>query len=328
MIEKATAGRPGSTGGALVQAIAPGSNAPRFVFPAMLIDRKALGDGLTLAEYVNVYATTRPLAPETIRQYRIAVSRFEEWAGAGVRLRELSELMVSHWLRYLEGRVKPSTARSKRVQILSLWRGAASEYLCDPPTRAVRATRVPWEPRECWTREEVSKLIREASWAPRRHSCGLRRADWWELAIRIGWDTGLRWGDQMRLRVDEMIEGLAVVRQRKTSGPVAVRLHPSTRALLEWSLTEAPRELVTPWDASQETFAKQLRLLVAKAGITPGTWRFLRRGGATNIEGQAPNRGMAARHLGHAPGSKIAELNYINPRVGAMASPSIMPDEL
>ena len=325
MIEEAPAGAPG---GALVQAIAPVSNSPRFVFPRMLADRKSLGEGLTLAEYVNVYATSRGVTADTIRQYRISVGRFEEWAGPGVRLDELSELMVSHWLRYLEGRVKPSTARSKRNQILALWRAAAAEYLCDPPTRAVRATRVPWQPRNCWTREEVLKLIRVASWAQRRHSCGLRRADWWELAIRVGWDTGLRWGDQMRLRADEIIDGVAVVRQRKTSAPVAIRLHPSTLSLLGWSLSEAPRELVTPWDASQETFNKQLRLLVAKAGISPGSWRFLRRGGATNIEAQCPNRGMAARHLGHAPGSKIAELHYIDPRVVAMASPSIMPDEL
>lgn len=236
-------------------AIVPGPvaviEAPRFTFPRMLADRQQLGSALSLADYVEVYATSRAVACDTIRQYRISVRRFEEWAGVGVRLDELSEMMVSHWLRHLEQRVKPSTARSKRNQIMALWRAAASEYLCDPPTRAVRASRVPWHPRECWTREEVLKLLRVASFAKRRHTCGLQRSDWWELAIRMAWDTGLRWGDLVTLPAAEIVEGLAVIRQRKTAAPVAIRLHESTMAFLLWTLKEAPRELVCPWDASR-----------------------------------------------------------------------------
>jgi integrase len=315
-------------GGALVQAGPAGGTAPRFAFPAMLADRQRLGSALTLREYVAVYATQRQIGPETVRQYRVAVGRLEEWAGAGVRLDELSELLVSHWLRHLETIVAPATARSKRNQILSLWRAAAAEYLCNPPMRAVRASRVPWIARECWELPEVLKLLRAASWARGRHPCGIRRADWWDLAIRVAWDSGLRWGDLVTLQAGDIDRGLAVIRQSKTSAPVAIRLHESTQARIAQSLAEAPREILLPWVASRETFAKQLKVLVRRAGIRPGTWKWLRRGSATNVEAQAPGRGFAARHLGHAPGSRIAEINYICPRVVAQAAPSVMPEEL
>lgn len=317
-----------SGAGELVPACPAGGAAPRFVFPRMLADRVKLGAGLTVAEYVNVYATSRQLGEETVRQYRIAVGRFEEWAGAGVRLDELSEMMLSAWLRHLEQRNAPSTVRSKRNQLLAVWRAAASEYLCDPPTRMVRAARVPWVPRECFTVDEVRDLLREASWLPRRHPCGLRRSDFWTLAIRIAWDTGLRWGDQFRLQADEVRGGMAVVKQAKTGAPVTIRLHPSTLRELETSLAIAPRELVTPWVASKVTFAAQFRRIVEKAGVSAGTWKWLRRGSGTSVEAQAPGRGMAARHLGHAPGSKVTELNYIAPKVVAAAVPAVMPEEL
>jgi len=37
---------------------------------------------------------------------------------------------------------------------------------------------------------------------------------------------------------------------------------------------------------------------------------------------------MAARHLGHAPGSKVAEINYINPSVVVSHVPIVSPREI
>jgi hypothetical protein len=36
----------------------------------------------------------------------------------------------------------------------------------------------------------------------RWHPCGIRRSAWWDLAIRVAWDAGLRWivVDQPRMR--------------------------------------------------------------------------------------------------------------------------------
>lgn len=283
---------------------------------------------MRLVEFVDVYATIRELEPETIRQYRFTAERLEVWAGERVYLHDLNEMLVSAFLRDYGTVVKPATVRAKRTQLMALWRAAADEYLCEPPTRRVRSARVPWEPRESWTVEEVRQLVRAASWLPRTFRTGIPRAEWFDVAIRIAWDSGLRWGDQIRLARGQLHGDVLIVSQHKTRRPVCGRLSPSTMQVLEASLRRHPRELLTPWVGSHETFNAQVRRLVAKAGIRPGTWKWLRRGSATDVEIQEPGKGMAARHLGHAPGSRIAEINYISPAAVAASVPIVSPREL
>lgn len=299
------------------------------LYRRLAADQAATAAPMRLVDYVAVYGTGRELRPDTIRQYAIAAECLEAWAGGPVMLADLTELLVSAWLRDYGAAVAPATARSKRNQVVALWRAAADEYRCSPPARRIRAAKVPWQPRECWTIDEVRQLVRATAWLPRRTPCGMPRADYFALAIRVAWDTGLRWGDQHRLRADEILaDGTFVVAQSKTRRPVCGRLSTSTLAALRASLRQYPRDLVTPWTASRETFNAQVRRLVARAGVRPGTWKWLRRGSATDVEAQAPNKGMAARHLGHAPGSKVAELHYLSPAVVAANMPIVSPREI
>lgn len=299
------------------------------IYRRLAADQAATAAPMRLVDYVAVYGTGRELRPDTVRQYAIAAELLEQWAGGPVLLADLSELMVSAWLRDYGATVAPATARSKRNQVVALWRAAADEYRCNPPARRIRAAKVPWQPRECWTLDEVRHLVRATAWLPRRTRDGMPRADYFALAIRVAWDTGLRWGDQKRLRADEIRDdGAFVVAQSKTRRPVCGRLSPSTLAVLRDSLRQYPRDLVTPWAASHETFNAQVRRLVARAEIRRGTWKWLRRGSATDVEAQAPNKGMAARHLGHAPGSRVAELHYLSPAVVAASVPIVSPREI
>lgn len=282
----------------------------------------------TVTEYVERYGLTRGIEAETVRQYEIAARRFEQFAGDGIRVNELDELTVSAWVAFLTRSCAPATVRSKRNQILALWRAAADDYLCEPPRRRVRVAMVPWTPRECWTIDEVRELVRAAGSLHRWHPCGLRRSEWWPLAIRLAWDTGLRWGDLVRLRFTDIEGGIVTVCQHKTRRPHMAVLHPTTLAALDASRTHAPRELVVPWTASQKTFLHQVRRLVRKAGIRPGTWRWLRRGGASDVEIQQPGSGQSSRHLGHRPGSNIAPLHYLDPKVIAASVPMVAPRDL
>jgi len=282
----------------------------------------------TLRDYVATYTTTRSIAPATANQYDIAVGRFEEFAGRGIRLDQLDETQLSEWLQVYAGTARPATVRSKRNAILALWRAAADDFLCEPPRRRVRMARVPWTPPVCWSLEEVRQLIRTAQALPRRHPCGLRRREWWPLAIRLAWDTGLRWGDLTQLRFNDIHDGVVVVVQRKTRTPHISRLHPSTVQAVEASRGTCPRETVVPWTASHETFTRQVRRLVEKAGVRRGTWKWLRRGGATDVEIQEPGRGASSRHLGHRPGSNIAPLHYLDPTLLARVVPITSPRDL
>jgi integrase len=284
----------------------------------------------TLADYIATYALTHPLDAESVRQYEIAVRLFDRWAGHHVRLDELDATLVSQFIAEYGKTVAPQTARSKRRQLVSLWRSAVDDGLCDPVAlmRRVRPVRVPWKAPVAWTREEIERLLVACRSMPRWHRCGLRRSEWWALAIRVSYDSGLRWEDQVkRLRVDQISEdGIVAWGQNKTGRVVVCQLAPDTMDALRASLVRCPRELATPWIGSHETFSDQMRLLVAKAGIRTGTWKWIRRTGATDCEIQEP--GSAPRHLGHAPGSKIAYASYVDPAQVAAARRGVSPRPL
>lgn len=281
----------------------------------------------TLSEYARDYGLLRDVKAGTLRQYAIVAALFERWAGGPVPLDTLDEDSVSAWLRDYAAEAAPATVRSKRATILALWRAAADDRLCEPPTRRVRAQRrsAPRPVVEAWTIQEVEQLLTACRMLPRRHRCGLPRSVWWDLAIRVAWDSGLRWGDLIALQVSSICpNGAATVIQAKTGRPVSFRLSASTVEILRASLVACPRDLACPWPASHESFAQQARLLVKKAGIRKGTWKWLRRSSGSYVERDHPGAGPV--HLGHAPGSRIFANHYAAP---AIVSPSLpMPQEL
>ena len=276
---------------------------------------------MTLSGYLSdVYALTHEIRPETQRQYEISVRLFERWAGGPVPLLELDPLRISAWLRDLSADRAPATVRAKRVQVMSLWRSAADDGLCQPPIRRVRSIQVPSHDPVAWTHVEVCKLLSATARLQRWHPCGLRRSAWWSLAIRVAWDTGLRWGDMISLRVDQ-VESAGVVRmvQAKTRRPILCHLSPTTFAAAVASVELCPRGILLPWPRSHETFSKQVAHIVKLAGIRAGTWKYLRRGSATDVE--LVERGAATAHLGHLPGSRIAATNYLDPVILGMNRP-------
>jgi len=253
----------------------------------------------TLIDYLAEYQLSRDIRSGTVRQYRIAVSLLDRWAGHAVRLDELDERLASSWLQAYSQTVAAHTVRAKKQSVLALWRAASDEGLCDEPrARRVRRVRLPERVVTAWTRDEIEQLLAAAATLPRWHRCGLRRSAWWDLAIRVAWDSGIRWGDIVTLRVDAIgQDGSCTMVQSKTGKVTAFRLSESTMAALRSTLESCPRKLVCPWPSSPETFRDQFVRLVHKAGIRSGTWKWIRRGSGTDVELQAP--GLGHRHLGN-----------------------------
>ena len=148
----------------------------------------------TLSAYAADYGLLHDVQAATLHQYKVCCRLFDAWAGHAVRLDELDERSLSLFLaHYSASGVSPSTVRAKRVQLLSLWRAASDEGFCDLPTKRIRPAKVPWRAPVAWTMDEVVQLLAACDTLPRLHSCGLRRSEWFSLAIRVGWDLGLRW---------------------------------------------------------------------------------------------------------------------------------------
>lgn len=265
----------------------------------------------TISEYAEQYSVFHDIRENTLAQYRLAAKKFEQWFGGPVPLRALTEELLSEFLRDYANSVKPHTVKSKKVQLLAMWRAAADEGLCDPPVRKVRSVRVPRLLVQAWTQEEVEQLLEACRFLKRQHICGLPRSVWWDLAIRVAWDTGLRAGDQFRLRAaDIRPNGHVAIVQSKTGWVARSVLSGPTMEAIAFSMQIASRPLVTPWFHSYRTFCQQFQGLIREAGVRRGSWKWLRRSSGTNCEAQM--EGGARMQLGHMPGSRVADESYID----------------
>lgn len=266
----------------------------------------------TLGEYARTgYSLTRDIKPGTLRQYVIVADLIERWAGRPVRLDELDERSVSEWLRDYAATVKPHTVRGKKSMLLALWRAAADDGLAsEPSARRVRRVRLPQLVPTAWTKAEIEALLTYVNRLRRSHRSGLTRSAWWDLAIRVAWDSGLRWADLVALPVDALgADGTATVVQGKTGKVATFRLSGTTLEALAATLAACPRRLVCPWPASGETFRDQFTRIVDGAGIRAGTWRWIRRGSGTDVELQLP--GVGHLHLGNT--RRVFEQSYGDP---------------
>lgn len=263
----------------------------------------------SLRDYVaHSYTLIRDIRPDSLRQYRVTVNLFDRWNGSPVLLSDLSEQLVSAWLRDYAATASPTTVRSKKVHILAIWRAASDDGLArEPIGRRIRRVKVPASIVTAWTRDEIHKLLETCKTMRGLHRCGMPRAIWWDLAVRVAWDSGLRWGDMVSLRVDSIAaSGVCTMLQSKTGKPTTFRLSPSTMEALSRSLDLYRRDLVCPWPSSNMAFTKAVRGLVVDAQVRRGTWKWIRRGSGSDVESQAD--GAGCRHLGNT--RRVFEQSY------------------
>lgn len=253
-------------------------------------------------------------------QLRISVSAIERHAGRSLQTSDLCDELLNSYVDWLRAERKPDTVRTRRGNLLILWRYAWREGIVEQPPRKIRRLRPIQRSPVAWTREEVLQLISTATeqvgtfW-----NTTTRRAAWWESLIRAAYDTALRLGDLRRISRDDVRERMLIV-QSKTGRPVHVAIRPATVAAIDQTLADSPRELVWQFWASDETFYCHFRQLVKEAGIRPGTMRWLRRTAATQVEMVSPGAGTIL--LGHSARA-TTEQWYLD--LGQILSPILPP---
>lgn len=279
-----------------------------------------------LLEFVEEYDLERGLTKEAARQYRYAAKSISDWARKPVAVHELEPDTFNRWLRDLqEGHLSPNTVANRRRHLLALWRAAADRQLCEMPPRRLRPVKVPYSPPRAWTVDEIRQLLTVTTRLGRTRKGKIPRSIWWTLAVRIAWESGMRLNDVLRLRVEDIQpDGLVVLGQSKTRRPTIFRLTPITMAMLNESLAKHPRKLACPWTSTKESFRRQFTLIVQRAGIRKGSWKWIRRSSATDVEKSCP--GAGATHLGHAHGSTIAAKHYLDPYI--LGAPRVAPTPL
>lgn len=195
---------------------------------------------------------------------------------------------ANDWLDSLRETHKPDTVRTQRGNLLAVWWWAYREQLIDEPPLRLRRLRPISRSPEAWTLEEVHTLVAVADAA----------SIWWGSIVRVGYDTAARLGDLLRLRVADVAGDVISWRQGKTGRLTRARIRPETRDKLEVQCRGLPPEsVIWPLWGRREAFYRRFRRLVEAAGIRRGTFRWLRRAAATQMERIAPGRGTEL--LGH-----------------------------
>ncbi len=262
---------------------------------------------LSLEQILDKYAQAHAygLASGTVRQLKSSISRYADFLGCDALAKHLNDVQVNSWIDRIRCTHAYDTVRTRRGNILALWRFAWMEGIVEQPPKRVRMPRRGRRSVVTWTPEEVKILIETAdSLGGTFRKLAIPRGLWTGSLLRAGYDSGLRISDLLSFKSKDIPHSedqpVRIV-QRKTDDEHLVYFRQATILKMcqcRDALPSSRRELwPLPWKDIGD-FHKFIRLLVAAAGIRAGTSKFLRRTGTTLIARDFGDE-AARRHAGH-----------------------------
>jgi integrase len=281
-----------------------------------------------LADLVGAYVAEHVygVSPGYVSQLRLSVELFGRFLGRPATLADLRDVVVSSWVDELVRRVAPATARTQRGNLLAIWRWAFESRRADEAPLRVRRVRIGRHCPRAWAPEELAAIFQAAD---ALEGCfrgsTMRRALWWGSLVRCAYDTALRLGDLLRLRLEDVRRGQVV--QHKTGEVVLFGLRPHTVKLVRRQDAVVGGDLIWPLWGRREALYRAMRQLVDQAGVRPGTFRQLRRSAVTALECVAP--GAGTRLAGHAHRA-TTEAYYLDRSLlgGVVLPPAVEVDQL
>jgi integrase len=254
-----------------------------------------------LTAYTDRYLMARSVSSDYAKTLRARIAAFTDWAGADVPVECLTCEMANEWLAELaECGMSAWSLRGYRQALLAVW-GAAFQTgdNHNPPLR-VRLVRPPRLVVEAYTHGEIAKLLRCAEGLAAIHADGNRASDFWLAAIHVAYSCGPRRGDLLAVkRTHVSPDGVLSFVQSKTKYPHRVQL--SSQAILYCSRLKSDAGYLLAWPYTADWFTRTFRRLRDSAGVTRGSFKWIRRSAGSYAEKQQP--GAGARLLGHRDAS-------------------------
>lgn len=251
------------------------------------------------------------LAPATVQQLTVSVAAWERFCGRGLGTNDLSSPLLNRYLDWLQANRAVGTVRSRRGNLLLLWRHARQCGLVAAGPGDIRRLRPCRSLPRAWTVDEVRRLIVAAAETPGRfrHS-PLRCGHWTESLFRAGYDTALRLGDLLSIEYDWIPpSGSFIIRQAKTGDEHRVRLRDTTLKSIWQTMEDQPRRLIWPQWGRREAIFRHIHQVICRAGVTRGTFKWFRRTAITQVERIQPGAGtVLAGHRSRA----VTERYYID----------------
>jgi len=273
-----------------------------------------MGNPISLYALIDRYAENHEegLSKGAKDQLRWAVGAWQRWAGKPLTTDDFQRETFNGYVDWLKENRAADTVRTRRGNLLTLWRFAFEEGLTDNAPRKIRRLKKRRTIPTAWTPEEVDHLLEMADQATGRFATTqIPRDVFWRSLILTAWDSALRLGDLLALERTAIVGEKIVVRQSKTGDDVLVMLRPQTLAEIERCCADPPRRLIWPLWCRRDQFYVAFGRLVSDAKIRPGTFKWIRRASITAVERQ--QRGAGTQHAGHRTRA-VTEANYIDPR--------------
>lgn len=251
------------------------------------------------------------LSHQVGHRYRESLTRTVKRMAAG-GLSSLTDLEPGRVNRFLLNLSTPSqtTKANIRRELLTLWRWAYEEGMCDTPPLRVVKIRASIKPPEAWSLQELGRMIAcaEQDTTPIGGISAMRVCDYMPCWIAVAYDTGLRFGDVLSLQCSQIRNGFVLCVASKT-GKAAVRPLSPYAINKCASLASCTRDgSMFLWFLTRRRAFLAMRGFLDRHGFV-GSGKYLRRSCATYIESASP--GMATRYLQHSEPS-LARKHYVD----------------
>lgn len=266
---------------------------------------RKLGRKRSISEVVEDYLLTHSACPDYEKSLRRTARALAEH---GVRESDqLSSSSVTKFFLAIRG--STSTQAGYRRIALTLWRHAVRQGWARGPVEA-RPLRVRMPVVRAWSTDELTRLVNSVNSSPGTMRSGCKKSLFWRAFVLVGYESGLRLGDLLALRLDSFDCGftLLITTTSKTNQAVYRTLSPQCAAAVHDLFLASRDGTLFAWALSRRHIKAQFKACVSNAGLT-GSVRWLRRTGATACEAQSP--GSASRFLCHrSPG--VAARHYVD----------------
>ena len=270
---------------------------------------------MSLVDLATIYWQRVGGSPGYLTQLLVLVRRLP-WTAS-----DLTPDQIDAYLNDALAHLAPSTVHNHRRMLGSLMRFAAQEGLIDKSIlRSLRRVKVPSPCPVALDHAAIARWVRTA----REMQGGTRTCAYSLLLpawILTAYSTGLRTGDLLSIRYDQIRGHRLLLSQSKTSEPLVAWLDDAALSAIGRLPRLGPKVFGSL--TNKDRILHAMRAVVNRSG-TAGTTRWLRRSGATYCEAGGKD---ASRYLGHRdPSMKkryvdrllLAELKDEGPAVPAI----------
>jgi len=252
---------------------------------------------MLLSDFAERYANRVAASPGYLEQLLVFTKRLP-W-----HVEEVTSNQVDEYLTQALRDLAPQTVANHRRLLTTLMRDAKRQGLNTCIADGFRRVKVPRPVPRALSKEEIRAAV-EAARKTKGHFRDLRKADFLVAWILTAYCTGLRAGDLLAARWDQVRGRRMYVRQSKTSTPHVVVF---TDEALEACRALPKRQRIFGDFAALNTIQQWMQACMLSAGIA-GSTKFLRRSAATyaKVQGKSPKA-----MLGHLTDG-LAERHYVD----------------